>query len=217
MPFTKTAPLALALCLVAAPIAPLAADDHKDTQLTEKAPAAPPVAEKREHSYTHHGITISDPYHWLKDQSYPTIDDEDVLDYVKAENAWFEHKMAGQKALTDELFEEMKGRIKEDDGVIGSGIIDPSLELGFAGHSSCGVVGEAQIDQVNFLARRIGGEVIVGADGNVDESLIFATIVGRPRVTGHDVGVDIDGVNRIGYGDRIIAAKNIKNISGIAF
>ena len=118
MPFTKTAPLALALCLVAAPIAPLAADDHKDTQLTEKAPAAPPVAEKREHSYTHHGITISDPYHWLKDQSYPTIDDEDVLDYVKAENAWFEHKMAGQKALTDELFEEMKGRIKEDDSSV---------------------------------------------------------------------------------------------------
>ena len=48
--------------------------------VTKTAPTAPPVAEKREHTFTHHGITISDPYHWLKDQSYPTIDDEDVLD-----------------------------------------------------------------------------------------------------------------------------------------
>ena len=50
-------------------------------------PAAPPIAEKRQHSFTYHGITIEDPYHWLKDQSYSTVDDEDVLDYVKAENA----------------------------------------------------------------------------------------------------------------------------------
>ncbi|MEP2735493.1 MAG: S9 family peptidase [Erythrobacter sp.] len=118
----NTAPFALALCLAAAPFAPAAAQDTKDTELTEKAPASvpasAPIAEKREHSYTHHGITISDPYHWLKDQSYPTIDDEDVLDYVKAENAWFEANMAGQKTLTDELFEEMRGRIKEDDSSV---------------------------------------------------------------------------------------------------
>ncbi|MFN2099065.1 S9 family peptidase [Altererythrobacter sp. MF3-039] len=81
-------------------------------------PAAPPVAEKREHSYTHHGITLSDPYHWLKDQSYPVIDDEDILDYVKAENAWFETQMAPRQALVDTLFEELKGRIKEDDSSV---------------------------------------------------------------------------------------------------
>ena len=118
MTLRKPSTIALALCLAAVPIMPAAAQDNKDTQLTEKAPTAPPVAEKREHTYTHHGITISDPYHWLKDQSYPVIDDEDVLDYVKAENAWFEHKMEGQKALTDELFEEMKARIKEDDSSV---------------------------------------------------------------------------------------------------
>ena len=98
-----------------------AATEEKDQQsVTDKAkaPTAPPVAEKREHSYSHHGITISDPYNWLRDASYPTVDDEDVLDYVKAENAWFEAKMAPQKALTDELFEEMKARIKEDDSTV---------------------------------------------------------------------------------------------------
>lgn len=119
MKIAQLTSIALVACLAAAPITPLSADDHKEmTELTDKAPSAPPVAEKREHSFTHHGITISDPYHWLKDQSYPKIDDEDVLDYVKAENAWFEHRMAGQKALTDELFEEMKARIKEDDSSV---------------------------------------------------------------------------------------------------
>ncbi|GAA4642664.1 S9 family peptidase [Pontixanthobacter gangjinensis] len=86
--------------------------------MTEKAIPAPPVAEKREHSYTHHDITISDPYHWLKDQSYPKIDDEDVLGYVKAENAWFEQEMADRKPLVDTLFEELKGRVKEDDSSV---------------------------------------------------------------------------------------------------
>ena len=116
---SRTLPtIALALCMAAAPVTALSADDQKDMELTETAPTAPPVAEKREHTFTHHGITLSDPYHWLKDQSYPTIDDEDVLDYVKAENAWFEHRMAGQKDLTEELFEEMKARIKEDDSTV---------------------------------------------------------------------------------------------------
>ena len=50
-------------------------------------PTSPPIAEKRDHTYSHHGITISDPYHWLKDQSYPTVDDKDVLDHLKAEHA----------------------------------------------------------------------------------------------------------------------------------
>ncbi|MEP2990054.1 MAG: S9 family peptidase [Parasphingorhabdus sp.] len=77
-----------------------------------------PTAEQRSHNYERHGFTISDPYHWLKDQSYPKVNDEDVLDYLKEENRWFEQNMAGQKALTEELFEEMKARIKEDESSV---------------------------------------------------------------------------------------------------
>ena len=109
----------LAACLSAVSLvlaAPGAAQETEGTSVT--APTSPPQAEKRDHSYTHHGITISDPYHWLKDQSYPTIDDEDILDYVKAENAWYEARMAPQKELVDTLFEEMKARIKEDDSTV---------------------------------------------------------------------------------------------------
>jgi oligopeptidase B len=82
------------------------------------APTSPPVAEQREHSYTHHGITISDPYNWLHDKSYPTVDDADVLAYLNAENAWFEARMAPRKQLVETIFEELKGRVKQDDATV---------------------------------------------------------------------------------------------------
>ena len=75
----------------------------------------PPIAERREHSFTHHGVTVTDPYAWLRDPGYPNVTDEQVLDYLKAENAYFEAAFAEpNKALVDAVFEEMKGRIKED-------------------------------------------------------------------------------------------------------
>lgn len=80
--------------------------------------ATPPIAAVRPHRLTHHGITIEDPYAWLKDPGYPQVSDEDVLAHLKAENAWFEASMAPLKPLVDTLFEEMKGRIKEDDASV---------------------------------------------------------------------------------------------------
>ena len=119
---SRFAIVAIAAAFACLPITAARADNNKDqpsvTTSDKATPTAPPRAEKREHTYTHHGITISDPYDWLYDKSYPTVDDEDVLDYVKAENAWFEAQMEPQKALTDTLFKEMKARIKEDDSTV---------------------------------------------------------------------------------------------------
>jgi oligopeptidase B len=88
--------------------------------MTENAakPTKPPVAKKLPHSSTWHGVTLTDDYHWLKDQSYPTIDDKEVLDHLKAENAWFEAQMGPQATLTEAIFQEMKGRVKEDDSTV---------------------------------------------------------------------------------------------------
>jgi oligopeptidase B len=75
----------------------------------------PPVAERREHCFTHHGVTIEDPYAWLRDPGYPNVTDKNVLAYLEAENAYFEKAFAEpNKALIDAVYEEMKGRIKED-------------------------------------------------------------------------------------------------------
>ena len=114
MPFMRYAAFLSAASLALS--APLHAQNSEGTTVPQ--PTSPPTAEKRDHNYSHHGITISDPYHWLRDQSYPTIDDEDVLDHLKAENAWFEARMKPQQPLVDELFAEMKARIKEDDSTV---------------------------------------------------------------------------------------------------
>ena len=76
------------------------------------------TAEKRPYSYEVHGVTLEDPYHWLRDPKYPEVDDPDVLAYLKAENAYFDGWKAQHQGLLDTLFEEMKGRIKEDDSSV---------------------------------------------------------------------------------------------------
>jgi oligopeptidase B len=79
---------------------------------------APPAAEQRPFSYERHGVTIEDPWHWLRDPKYPEVDDPDVLAYLAAENAYFERWEKQHQALIDPLFEELKGRIKEDDSSV---------------------------------------------------------------------------------------------------
>lgn len=78
----------------------------------------PPVAAQRPFSLTQHGITLEDPWHWLRDPSYPKVKDKEILSYLKAENRYFEAHMKGRKPLVDALFEEMKGRIQEDDSSV---------------------------------------------------------------------------------------------------
>lgn len=78
----------------------------------------PPVAALKPHSFTHHGVTIEDPYAWLRDPGYPEVTDTDVLAYLNAENAYFEAVMAPQKGLIETIFTEMKGRVKDDDASV---------------------------------------------------------------------------------------------------
>ena len=85
------------------------------TNSTSAVPSAAPTARKKPSSATHHGITVSDDYAWLRDPKYPVVDDAEVLAHLAAENAWFEHRMAPYKPLVDRLFKEMRARIKEAD------------------------------------------------------------------------------------------------------
>lgn len=51
-----------------------------------------------------------DPYKWLENRDAP-----EVLDYLKAENAWLEEQLLDQSTLRETLFQEIKGRIRETD------------------------------------------------------------------------------------------------------
>src|SRR3546814_19048445 len=101
----------MVLAAIATPA--LVSAQEKETDLTLM-PSAP-VAEQRLHETMLHGTTLSDPWHWLRDTSYPLVDDPDVLAYVKAEHAWFEAARKPHEALVETMFQVSKGRIKEED------------------------------------------------------------------------------------------------------
>ncbi len=75
----------------------------------------PPVAARIPHSATHHGIVRDDPYDWLRDPSYPKVDNADILAHLTAENRWFDAWLAPHADLVETLFGELKGRVKDDD------------------------------------------------------------------------------------------------------
>jgi oligopeptidase B len=70
----------------------------------------PPVAEKIEKKLEKHGDIRIDHYYWLNDRENPK-----VIDYLNAENAYYDTITSHTKTFQKELFEEMKLRIKEDD------------------------------------------------------------------------------------------------------
>ncbi len=72
-----------------------------------------PSAPKRPQELSKHGDVRNDPWFWLRD-----IDDPGTLEYLKAENAYTEAIMEPERALQGALFEEMRGRIKEDDSTV---------------------------------------------------------------------------------------------------
>ncbi len=72
--------------------------------------ADPPVAAVKPVELTKHGDTRTDNYFWLRERENP-----EVIAYLEAENAYFEQETAHLDAFGDALFEEIKGRIKQDD------------------------------------------------------------------------------------------------------
>ena len=81
--------------------------------MADTTPLAPPVAAKKPARATHHGITVTDDYAWLRDPKYPKVKDKKILAHLAAENAWFEARMKPHQATVDALFKEMRARIKE--------------------------------------------------------------------------------------------------------
>ncbi|HLP63073.1 MAG TPA: S9 family peptidase [Flavobacterium sp.] len=70
----------------------------------------PPVAKKKPHTIEKHGNIRTDNYYWLNERENP-----EVIDYLNQENEYYQKATAHTKEFQDQLFEEMKSRIKEDD------------------------------------------------------------------------------------------------------
>ncbi len=80
-----------------------------------------PVAEKQPTKLEKHGDVRTDDYFWMRltdAQKNAKLKDEQtqkVYDYLNAENAFYDEMTKETKEFQEELFQEMKGRIKEDD------------------------------------------------------------------------------------------------------
>ncbi|GAK95214.1 protease II [Nonlabens ulvanivorans] len=69
-----------------------------------------PIAKKIPHVHEAHGHQRIDNYHWMTQRDAP-----EVIDYLNQENDYYEKMSAHTKQLKDDLFEEIKSRINEDD------------------------------------------------------------------------------------------------------
>lgn len=73
----------------------------------------PPKAEKKSVNLEKHSDIRVDDYFWMKERDHP-----EVIDYLERENDYYNKLTQHTKKFQAELFEEMKGRIKEDDASV---------------------------------------------------------------------------------------------------
>src|ERR1700760_711897 len=84
----------------------------------------PPTAAKTPKRIEQLGRVRVDDYAWMKDDNWqkvlrdPALIRADVKQHLTEENAYTQAMLADTQPLQDQLFKEMKGRIKEDDASV---------------------------------------------------------------------------------------------------
>jgi oligopeptidase B len=87
--------------------------------MTAKNLPNPPLAEQIPYAHKAHGHERSDPYAWLRNATYPEpVTDPKILAYIEAENAYTAVYEKTLEPLTQTIFEELKGRMKENDASV---------------------------------------------------------------------------------------------------
>jgi oligopeptidase B len=124
-----------------------------------------PSAPRRPLTAIHHGVTLTDDYAWLRAENWqevmrdPAALAPEIRAHLEAENVYTDAALAGTKTLQDQLFAEMKGRIKEDDSSV------PTPDGAWA-YSTSFVTG-GQYPRVCRRPRDGGAETVL-IDGNAE-------------------------------------------------
>lgn len=109
--------------LIAVAATTIASCQSNQKETSNKVLPPPPMAKKIPYNLTEHGDTRVDNYYWMRlsDEQKNAPEEsrdqqtKDVLDYLNAENDYTKKVLAHTEEFQKKLFEEMKGRIKEDD------------------------------------------------------------------------------------------------------
>jgi len=196
----------LPVIIIAAMVISSCINNNKETEMTKteyKWPdsIAAPVAEKKAKELVAHGDTRVDNYYWMNDFFKKGPDSTKVVDYLKAENSYFETMMAGTKTLQDSLYTEMKARIKEKDESV------PVFKNGYFYYSRV-VEGK---DYFVYCRKKgtleAAEEVLLDVNAMAEGSNYFSA-------TGFDVSMDNKlmayGIDKIGRREYVINVKNLE-------
>lgn len=96
--------------------------ESKVTQALLKTETPAPVAKKVPHKMEAHGVTRTDDYYWMRDDSRT---DDAILAHLELENNYLETVLAPLKSNREALYEELVSRIEKDDSTV------PVLDNGY--------------------------------------------------------------------------------------
>ena len=107
--------------------------DMKNPEYVTQASELPtaPDASQKPHTTDIHGLQLQDDYFWMRlsDEQKAAKESDaqttEVVDYLKAENAYTKEAMAPTEGLQEKIYEEIVGRIKKDDESV------PVLDKGY--------------------------------------------------------------------------------------
>ena len=175
---------------------------------------APPVAKILPETFNENGTQRTDNYFWLKEKS-----NADVIAYLEAENAYCDTVMKSTETLQEQLFNEMKGRLKETDETV------PQPDNGYEYYSRteagkqyriyCRKAAFAEASEeilfdVNVMAEGKPAFIFAGYDVSMNNKMLaylsnetgsFADFTLRIRdlETGQDLPVNIDKVQSMAW------------------
>jgi oligopeptidase B len=170
---------------------------------TEHSAPRPPVAAKRAERILQHGLERVDHYAWLRAANWrdvmrdPSTLAPEIRTHLEAENAYVKTWLTDTEALQTTLFEEMRGRIKEDDSSI------PARDGPYAYYARHRVGGQYPIlarKSVDPETREIVGEEHVLFDGDREaEDFEYFDLGGVDHSPNHRLmayAVDLSGSER---------------------
>jgi oligopeptidase B len=164
-----------------------------------------PTAEKRPVEIKQHGVVRVDNYGWLRDENWqevlrnPELLREDIREQLTSENHYYDSATGDLEGLRDRLFDEMRGRIKEDD----SAVPIPDGPYAYALRYRAG--GEYPI---YFRTPREGGDETILFDGDAEgDGEEFFRILSVDHSPNHEMIAY--GIDRLGSEYYDIRVRNI--------
>ncbi|PDH45259.1 MAG: oligopeptidase B [Flavobacteriales bacterium MED-G15] len=95
------------------PIVTLFLACNSNPQKMSKENLSPPIADKISYQHKIHDHIRVDNYYWMNQRDNP-----EVVDYLERENDYYQKMTAHTLSFQDQLYNEMRGRIKEDDNSV---------------------------------------------------------------------------------------------------